>query len=118
MTKFEQLWNTSVEVQFSASWKNGTGYFDHAVSGPHAMTFALGQQAKFADDKGRRGVFLGTPYGAAVIFDRYTAAEGGVQVCNLPRSLERELPDELDMTSRVTDEKLVAFCDWLETLKK
>jgi hypothetical protein len=72
--EFTELYDSlkSKTITFDPSWKNGTGYFDHAM---HA-DFGLrpGEMARsFCPSSQRRIVFVGTAVGNVVLFERYTA---------------------------------------------
>jgi len=69
-------------VPFDHSWKNGTGYFDHATN---MIELPAGELAKSTDDFGRRIILVGTRFGTVVVFDRYkNQSDGGVYVSNIP----------------------------------
>ena len=71
------------EVPFDASWANGTGYLDDAVSYP----LPPGEMVKTTDNYGRRVILIGTRFGTVVVFDRFKGqTDGGVYVSNRPRS--------------------------------
>lgn len=79
---------TSETVEFNPSWKNGTGYLDgvcrqEALVGP-------GQVVKTVDDKNRKVLIIGTGEGPVAVFERYTAGQSGVIVCNFPWEIDRE----------------------------
>ncbi len=87
-------------IPFNPEWANGTGYYDHAIkdsSGQitkdYSQTVSLepGEEAKCVSDapNNRRMIFMGTPLGTAVFFERYTDGKDGVVVRNLPSKLEQ-----------------------------
>ena len=82
---FNKAWGEiEKEIPFNDTWKNGTGYFDNAVS---MVQLTAGSIAKSTDDKDRRIILIGTRWGTVVVFDRYTGQEeGGVYVTNSPRN--------------------------------
>ena len=70
-TSFEEIRANGAELQFRASWKNGTGYLDGIVKDQIA-DLEIGQQAVFVDDYGRRAIVTVTRFGNVVVFERYT----------------------------------------------
>jgi len=58
-----------VAIDFDADWKNGTGYFDHAVD----CFVAEGQVVKtICPTTARRIILIGTVLGTVVVFERYS----------------------------------------------
>ena len=78
-----------VPLTYSPKWANGTGYFDHAVSGEHAPNLPEGARAACMGDDGRRIIIIGTAFGNAVVFERFT--NGSVIVSNVPREVTKLL---------------------------
>ena len=75
--KFEELLDSVTEtIHLNPDWLNGTGYWDGAVDGEYAPKLGLGNLAKTVDEFGRRAVFISTPDGNIVLFERYQAADG------------------------------------------
>lgn len=68
---FTQAYDKAYDIDFQSNWANGTGYFDHAVSGDRAPKVSYGVFARSKDEYGRRILILGTRLGNVVIFDRY-----------------------------------------------
>ena len=68
--------NIEKTIEFNPDWLNGTGYWDGAVDGEYAPKLGLGNLAKTVDEFGRRAVFISTPDGNIVLFERYQAADG------------------------------------------
>ena len=63
------LSNIAFEIPFDPEWKNGTGYFDHAVD----CYVPEGRVVKsICPDTERRIVLVGTVLGTVVVFERYT----------------------------------------------
>lgn len=101
--EFLAAFDAAKEIAFSPEWENGTGYFDHAVRGSTAPRLEPGQMAKCMSNNNRRLVFVGTPIGNVVVFDRYSGGEDGIFVANMPRVLEQMLlqPNNLDTAAMV-----------------
>ena len=75
--KFEELLDSVTEtIHLNPDWLNGIGYWDGAVDGEYAPKLGLGNLAKTVDEFGRRAVFISTPDGNIVLFERYQAADG------------------------------------------
>jgi len=76
-------------VVFDPKWKNTTGYLDGLVKVD--LGLEPGQMAKTLDDFGRQVIIVGTPYGNAVVFERYSPTVDGerssVYVSNLPENI-------------------------------
>ena len=88
------------EVEFQLDWNNGTGYFDNLVDAD--LGLKPGQLARFNTGPGnnRKGIVVALPGGKnVVIFERYTAGQGGVYVSNAPRAVA----EAFNLTSRVED---------------
>lgn len=60
------------EIEFNRAWSNGTGYFDHAVSGENAPHLKSGEIVKCNTPGNRRLIIIGTRLGNVAIFDRYS----------------------------------------------
>jgi hypothetical protein len=56
---------------FDPRWNNGTGYFDHGVEGEFAPVIPSGIVCKTEASNGRKMIFVGTPLGNIVVFQRY-----------------------------------------------
>ena len=69
-------------VEFNPKWKNGTGYFDHAVEDSPVSVMS-----KTTDDHGRKIILVPTPVGNAVVFQRFKN-DDSVVVCNIPQPLK------------------------------
>lgn len=67
-------------IPYDVNWNNGTGYFDKAVD----VKLEPGQRAKSftAGENNRKLIFIGTIFGAVVLFERYTDGNNGVIVSN------------------------------------
>ena len=77
-------------VVFDPKWKNTTGYLDGLVKAD--LGLEPGQMAKSVDDFGRQVIIVGTIYGNAVVFERYSPTDGersAIFVSNLPENLRR-----------------------------
>lgn len=57
-------------IPFDPAWSNGTGYFDHAVTAN--LDLKPGQIVKSISDNDRLLVIVGTTFGNAVFFERYS----------------------------------------------
>ena len=69
--------NIQKMIEFNTAWTKGySGYWDGAVTGDQAVSLNAGEVAKTMDDHGRRAIFIGTPSGVAVLFDRYQQDDG------------------------------------------
>lgn len=82
---FVYVWDkTAIEIDYDASWENGTGYLDKitTVKFPHPPGTAL----KFTDTHGRRGICIVTHVGNAVVFERHHP-HSGTYVSNQHRLL-------------------------------
>lgn len=77
------------EVTFNPNWANGTGYYDGAIKGEHAVTLAPGEMAKCMSNNERKMIFVGTRFGTFVIFERFSGGENGVHVMNMPTKLSQ-----------------------------
>jgi len=86
--RFNEAYEAAEKIEFNAEWNNGTGYFDHAVKGKHAPKLAIGQIAacKTPAKNNRRLILVGTIYGNAVMFERYT---------DDTNIIARNVPDEM-----------------------
>lgn len=60
-------------IEFNPSWKNSTGYLDHACNKEFALP--VGKCAKTVDDFGRKVILIGTPLGNVVVFSRFSKDE-------------------------------------------
>ena len=79
---FNSIYNAvKTEMPFNTNWRNGTGYFNGAVQ--DADRLVNGQVAKSYDPgSDRKMLFIGTPLGGIVVFERYTFGENGVFTSN------------------------------------
>ena len=69
--------NIEKVIEFNSAWTKGySGYWDGAVTGDQAVSLNAGEVAKTIDGHGRRAIFIGTPSGVAVLFDRYQQDDG------------------------------------------
>jgi hypothetical protein len=79
-------------VEFNPGWNNGTGYYDGSVElmgdGEPEIAVSLrpGEMAKSISPNNRKLVFVGTPLGACVVFQRYSGSSD-VLVTNQARFL-------------------------------
>ena len=88
-TAFSQV---TASIPFNENFNNGTGYLDNCQEGEHAPIVAPGQIVKTETLKGRKILIVGTRFGNAVIFERYTnaiAEDTNVIVGNLPKEVEQ-----------------------------
>lgn len=76
-------------VEFEDSWHNGTGYFDPIIKAD--LGLMPGARTTAVDENGRRMIIVGTRYGNAVVFERYSENEDGVKsniiTSNCPRQV-------------------------------
>lgn len=73
---FTQVFNNiKNEIPFNKEWSNGSGYFDHAITGPHAVKIKNEEIIKSVTPGGRRIIFIGTRLGTIAVFDRFTEQE-------------------------------------------
>jgi hypothetical protein len=85
---FEDLYDSiRTLLDFDPRWKNGTGYFNGAMT----VGLAKGNFAKATGDCGRRIIMLGTEHGTAVFFERYTIGHGPFVVVHNTATQLREL---------------------------
>ena len=82
---FDQI---TIEIEFKPAFGQSTGYYDHAVCGPHAPVLPVGTIAKCVTDNGRKLICVSTRFGNAIIFQRYSDSES-VIVGNLPREITK-----------------------------
>lgn len=66
---FDQAFANAKPIEFNPNWKNGTGYFDHAVT--DNLGLANGELAGCVDDKNRKLIIVGTPVANVVVFERH-----------------------------------------------
>ena len=88
---FTKLYESSNvrEIPFDKEWSNGTGYFDHAIYGEHAVEIKNGEILKSVSPGNRRIMFLGTRLGTIAVFDRFTGSEKDVFVYNTTTAINR-----------------------------
>lgn len=85
---FDALYNSiPTLIDFDPRWKNGTDYFNGAMTVGLART----NMAKSIGDCGRRIILIGTDHGTAVFFERYTLGHGPFVVVNNTASQLRDL---------------------------
>lgn len=85
---FDALYNSiTVLLDFDARWKNGTDYFNGAMT----VGLAKGNMAKSIGDCGRRLILIGSDHGTVVLFERYTLGHGPFVVVNNSASQLRDL---------------------------
>lgn len=84
-------------LEYNAEWDNGTGYFDNAV---RMVELAAGERARSTDLSGRNIIMVGTPFGTAVAFERFSPRtvdgveeRSGVIVSNVPRIVRTMVQD-------------------------
>ena len=69
--------NIEKVIEFNSAWTQGySGYWDGAITGEQAISLNAGEVAKTIDGHGRRAIFIGTPSGVVVLFDRYRPENG------------------------------------------
>lgn len=82
--------NIDTLLDFDPRWKNGTGYFN----GAQTVGLANGNMAKATGDCGRRLILIGTEFGTAVFFERFTLGHGPfVVVHNSATQYRDQLPN-------------------------
>lgn len=88
---FTNVYNSSKtrEIPFDKEWSNGTGYFDHAIYGEHAVEINNGEVLKSMSPGNRRILFLGTRLGTIAVFDRFSGSEKDIFVHNTTTAIER-----------------------------
>lgn len=85
---FDELYaSINTLLDFDARWKNGTDYFNGAMT----VGLAKGNMAKATGDCGRRLIMIGTDHGTAVFFERYTIGHGPFVVVHNTASQLRDL---------------------------
>lgn len=84
--QFEAIKN---EVVYNSNWPNGTGYYDNAIKGEHAVNLRPGEMAKCISSNDRKMIFVGTRFGTLVVFQRFSGGNGGVHVKNMPTKLSQ-----------------------------
>jgi hypothetical protein len=94
-TLFDNKFNSITNVvEFNNEWNNGTGYFDASVQligdgEPEiAVVLESGEMAKCISPNDRKMIFVGTPLGTCVVFQRYSGSSE-VLVTNQTRSLRK-----------------------------
>lgn len=98
--------SATVIIPFNAKWANGTGYYDHAVSGDAAPVLEKGQWCASFDESTLRNIaMVGTEHGNCVFFQRYSQPNNYTVVCNVPRNVKRKY----NLNSSVSDEMLEFF---------
>jgi len=80
--KFDSIQNV---ILLNKNWVNQTGYFDYAV---RLIELKEGEEAKSADQWGRKLIFIGTAFGTTVVFQRFTC-KSDVLCWNATRELEK-----------------------------
>jgi hypothetical protein len=81
-------------IEFNHEWDSGTGYFYAAVetigNGEQEIAVSLkpGEMAKCTSQDGRKMIFVGTPLGTCVVFQRYSN-DSGTLVANQAISLRK-----------------------------
>lgn len=83
----EQFDTIKNEVTFNSNWSNGTGYYDFAIEGEHAINLKPGELAKCITPNNRKMIFVGTRFGTMVVFQRFSGGENDVHVMNAPTKL-------------------------------
>ena len=95
MNYCEQLFTSAVarseQLEYNPKWANGTGYFNHAVSGEHAPILEPGTMKWFVDENGRTAIVVGTIFGNVVVFERRKVAYQ-VYVLNVPNDIKDIVP--------------------------
>lgn len=84
-TNFNEMFDIiTTEVPFNDEWDNGTGYYDGACKGDDKIKLEVGELAKCISPipNNRKMIFVGTPVGTVVVFERFTNGEGGIFVHN------------------------------------
>lgn len=97
----------TTELPYNPLWANGTGYYNGAVAGTHAVKLAPGEQAKSVADgaNARKLIFTGTALGTIVVFQRYT---GHSDVITFNASNRLEHSGLFNQEGRMSDETLTA----------
>lgn len=72
------------EIPFNAEWNNGTGYYNGACKGDDKVVLAAGEMAKCISPmpNNRKMIFVGTPVGTVVVFERFTDGDKGIYMFN------------------------------------
>lgn len=72
------------EIPFNEEWNNGTGYYDGACKGADKVILEIGEMAKCISPmpNNRKMIFVGTPVGPVVVFERFTGGQNDVFVHN------------------------------------
>lgn len=72
------------EIPFNPEWNNGIGYYDGACKGADKVILAPGEMGKCTSPmpNNRKMIFVGTPIGPVVVFERFTNGDNGVFVHN------------------------------------
>lgn len=70
------------ELPMNQAWKNDTGYMNFAVRGQHMVNLVDDELVKTYDDVlKRKAIFVGTPLGPIVLFQRYSESSDVITVC-------------------------------------
>ena len=86
---------TQTIVPYDKRWENGTGYLDHAVRGIDAPALIPGSIVKTTTSGGRKVLLIGTRFGNAVIFERYTNPAIGTAVPTYTEIIVGNVPHEI-----------------------
>lgn len=72
------------EIPFNPEWNNGTGYYDGACKGSDKVVLESGEMAKCISPmpNNRKMIFVGTPVGTVVVFERFSGGDKDVYVFN------------------------------------
>jgi hypothetical protein len=86
---FDYVYNdaNTKEILFNPEWRNGTGYFDGLVNTPVGLEPNEFGRSYCPDSKRKMIIQSVGEFGNIVFFQRYTAGEHYVVVCNAPQVL-------------------------------
>jgi hypothetical protein len=93
-------------IRYSISWKDMDDYFSLAVQGQYSPDLLGGEMRACTDDKNRKMIFIGTPLGNIIIFQRYVDTEG--IVLNAPEKIKKLLAGVIEAGYQ-TQESLYAL---------
>lgn len=91
---FSDIFNKiNKQIPFKSDWCENSAYYDYALQGKDAPVLENGELAKCRANEKSRLVFIGTPFGNIVVFERHCQSwesSSGLLFCNMPDEI-REL---------------------------
>ena len=97
---FSEIFNKiDKQIPFKSSWCQNSAYYDYALQGKDAPILEPGELAKCKANEKSRLVFIGTPFGNVVVFERHCHAwesSSGSLFCNMPDEIHELRCDDKD----------------------